>query len=155
MKRILVAVLAMLCIVPAVQAQTDRATLTGTVKDTAGNGSTTKRTIDVAAPAASDLSVYAGYYDTHHPNNPQPKPSPWEGSANTQFVGIADSASGGWDSSAVRVQLRLGGADVGPLPRQRRRHAQLGHHQHPRHQRHGRAHPECRHVHGVKSRRVH
>jgi hypothetical protein len=36
MKRVLVAVLLMLCIVPAVQAQVDRATLAGTVKDTAG-----------------------------------------------------------------------------------------------------------------------
>ena len=36
MKRVLVAVLAMLCIVPAVQAQIDRASLAGTVKDSAG-----------------------------------------------------------------------------------------------------------------------
>lgn len=36
MKRVLIAVMAMLCIVPAVQAQVDRATLSGTVKDTAG-----------------------------------------------------------------------------------------------------------------------
>jgi PKD repeat protein len=79
-------------------------TVSATVTDTAGHATTVKRTVDVAAPAASDLSVYAGYYDTHHPNNPQAKPSPWEGSANTVFVGQADSPSGGWDSSAVRVQ---------------------------------------------------
>jgi len=36
MKRVLIAVMAMLCIVPAVQAQVDRATLSGTVKDTGG-----------------------------------------------------------------------------------------------------------------------
>ncbi|MEO8500345.1 MAG: TonB-dependent receptor [Vicinamibacteria bacterium] len=36
MKRVLIAVMAILCIVPAVQAQVDRATLSGTVKDTAG-----------------------------------------------------------------------------------------------------------------------
>lgn len=36
MKRVLVAVMAVLCIVPAAQAQIDRASLSGTVKDTAG-----------------------------------------------------------------------------------------------------------------------
>jgi hypothetical protein len=36
MKRLLFAVMALLCIAPAVQAQVDRATLSGTVKDTAG-----------------------------------------------------------------------------------------------------------------------
>ena len=36
MKRVLVAVMAMLCIVPAVQAQVDRATLSGTVRDSGG-----------------------------------------------------------------------------------------------------------------------
>ena len=36
MKRVLIAVMALLCIAPAVQAQVDRATLSGTVKDAAG-----------------------------------------------------------------------------------------------------------------------
>jgi hypothetical protein len=78
--------------------------VTVTVKDTANLTSTVTRSIDVAAPSPSDLSVFAGYYDTHHPNNPRPKPSPWEGSGNTLFVGQADGPSGGWDSSTVRIQ---------------------------------------------------
>jgi len=78
--------------------------VTVTVTDTAHLNSRVTRTIDVAAPSASSVSVFAGYYDTHHPNNPRPKPSPWAGSANTLFVGQADAGTGGWDSSAVRVQ---------------------------------------------------
>ena len=49
------------------------------------------------------VAVYAGYYDTHHPYHTMPKPNPWQGAANTVFVGAPDSSSGGWDSSAVRV----------------------------------------------------
>ena len=52
MKRILVAVMAMLCIVPAVQAQVDRATLSGTVKDTAG-GVLTGATVTVTNVATN------------------------------------------------------------------------------------------------------
>jgi hypothetical protein len=47
--------------------------------------------------------VYAGYYDTHHAGDPQQKPNPWLGSPNVAFVGQPDSGSGGWDSSAVRI----------------------------------------------------
>lgn len=53
-------------------------------------------------PGGGAVAVYAGYYDTHHPGNRQPKPSPWKGSSNVVFVGKVDSG-GGWDTSAVRV----------------------------------------------------
>ena len=59
------------------------------------------------------IAVYAGYYDTHHAYEPQPKPSPWSDSPNVVFVGAPDSR-GGWDTSAVRVDnmssrtLRIG-----------------------------------------------
>lgn len=53
--------------------------------------------------AAITFKVYVGYYDTHHHNNPQPKPDPWQGSPNTLFVGQPDSSSGGWDTSAIRI----------------------------------------------------
>lgn len=50
------------------------------------------------------VAVYAGYYDTHHPHNLKPKPSPWRNSPNTVFVGAPDKAGGDdWDSSALRV----------------------------------------------------
>ncbi len=51
----------------------------------------------------ANVAVYAGYYDTHHPAHLMPKPNPWQGASNTVFVGAPNSASGGWDSSAVRV----------------------------------------------------
>lgn len=51
----------------------------------------------------ANIAVYAGYYDTHHPAHLMPKPNPWQGASNTVFVGTPDSSSGGWDSSAVRV----------------------------------------------------
>jgi hypothetical protein len=54
-------------------------------------------------PASSaSIAVYAGYADTHHAVGPA-TPSPWQGSPNVVFVGQADSASGGWDASAVRI----------------------------------------------------
>ncbi len=49
-----------------------------------------------------NLAVYAGYYDTHHSNGERPKPDPWQDSPNVQFVGVADSAGVGWDTSALR-----------------------------------------------------
>jgi PKD repeat protein len=78
-------------------------TVTLTATDTAGLTGTTTATVTVTAASSSGLVVYAGYYDTHHPGNPQPKPSPWQGSPWVVFVGQPDSSSGGWDSSAVRV----------------------------------------------------
>ena len=62
--------------------------------------------IDVTAtatPGPSNVAVYVGYYDTHHPGRTQPKPDPWQGSSGVVFVGKADGSSGGWDSSAIRV----------------------------------------------------
>ena len=53
-------------------------------------------------PSTWPLAVYAGYYDTHHPGNVQPKPDPWLGSPSVVFVGNPDS-TGGWDSSCVRL----------------------------------------------------
>jgi len=46
---------------------------------------------------------YHGYYDTHHTGHKQTKPSPWKGSSNVVFVGKPDGSSGGWDTSAIRV----------------------------------------------------
>jgi len=61
-------------------------------------------------PAATTGSfvVYGGYMDTHHSHSSNPKPSPWQGDPGVVFVGRADSASGGWDSSAVRVDNTSG-----------------------------------------------
>ena len=50
------------------------------------------------------VAVYAGYYSTHHPDNPRPKPTPWKGSSNTIFVGTPDpGTSNEWDTSAIRI----------------------------------------------------
>jgi hypothetical protein len=58
----------------------------------------------VTAPSGNgSVAVYAGYYDTHHSSNPKPKPNPWQGSSNVVFDGVPDSPSGGWDSSALRI----------------------------------------------------
>jgi len=56
-----------------------------------------------AATAGPTFAVYVGYYDTHHSDNPQPKPDPWQGSTNVVFVGRPDTPSGGWDTSTVRI----------------------------------------------------
>lgn len=79
-----------------------------TVTDTAGLSSTASATVVVSSTSGSGMSVYAGYYDTHHPSYPQPKPSPWQGSPTTVFVGKSDTSSGGWDTSAVRVDNLTG-----------------------------------------------
>ena len=84
-------------------------TVTLTATDTGGNTSTpVTASITVSAAPASPVAVYAGYYDTHHAVNTQPKPNPWRGSPSTVFVGQQDNqpgdpASGAWDCSAVRV----------------------------------------------------
>src|SRR5262245_656090 len=65
--------------------------------------------LSASSPAAS-MSVYAGYYDTHHPGTPRPKPSPWLGSPNVVFVGKADP-DGGWDTSAIRI-VNLGNSSI-------------------------------------------
>jgi len=68
--------------------------------------------VSVAFPTGPMISVFAGYYDTHHESFPQPKPSPWQGSPSVVFVGTPDSSSGGWDSSAVMITNR-GSAALG------------------------------------------
>ena len=88
-------------------------TVTVTAKDT-GNltSAPVSRTINVVSggTGSQPISVWVGYYDTHHSYNPQPKPSPWQGSSNVVFVGTPDSPSGGWDSSAMRIDNLSGGS---------------------------------------------
>jgi PKD repeat protein len=74
-----------------------------TVTDSAGLSSTASATVSVTFTSSPAISVFAGYYDTHHDSHLQPKPDPWQGAANTIFVGTPDSKSGGWDTSAVRI----------------------------------------------------
>ncbi len=77
---------------------------TVTVTDSAGVSGTATSSVSVAFPTGPMISVFAGYYDTHHDDSfLQPKPSPWQGSPNTAFVGTPDSSSGGWDTSAVMI----------------------------------------------------
>jgi hypothetical protein len=73
---------------------------TGPIRVTTSSGSATTK---AAFRAVATFEVYVGYYDTHHLNNPQPKPDPWLGSPNTLFIGEPDSNGGGWDSSAIRI----------------------------------------------------
>ena len=53
-------------------------------------------------PPSGPIALYAGYYDTHHPDNTRPKPNPWKGSPGVVFVGNSDP-DGGWDSSCLRL----------------------------------------------------
>ena len=78
-------------------------TATVTVTDSAGGKGTASSSVSVAFPTGPMISVFAGYYDTHHHSFLQPKPSPWQGSPNAVFVGTPDSSSGGWDTSAVMI----------------------------------------------------
>lgn len=57
----------------------------------------------LASGYALEFKVYAGYYDTHHLATLKPKPDPWQGSPNVIFAGQPDDPSGGWDTSAVRL----------------------------------------------------
>jgi PKD repeat protein len=75
-----------------------------TVTDSAGLSSTASSTVTVTFTSSPAIAVFAGYYDTHHDSSHlQPKPSPWQGSPNVVFVGKPDSGSGGWDTSAVKI----------------------------------------------------
>ena len=75
-----------------------------TVTDSAGLSSTASSTVTVTFTSSPAVAVFAGYYDTHHDDSHlQPKPSPWKGSANVVFVGNSDTSSGGWDTSAVKI----------------------------------------------------
>src|SRR5206468_1181024 len=50
------------------------------------NDKTLTITVTNAASTGAQVAVYVGYYDTHHPGYPKPKPNPWRGSPN---VGVA------------------------------------------------------------------
>jgi hypothetical protein len=95
---------------PASYRVTDPTQITATLPSGAASGP-----ISVTTPSGSNTTrgsftvepvmfrVFVGYYDTHHNNNPQPKPDPWQGSPNVVFIGTPDSSRGGWDTSAVRI----------------------------------------------------
>jgi PKD repeat protein len=75
------------------------------VTDTAGRRSTpATATVTIEDLPPTPISVYVGYYDTHHPDHPRTKPSPWKGSPGVTFVGTADSGTNGWDSSCIRIE---------------------------------------------------
>ena len=79
-------------------------TVTLTATDTGGlTSAPATATITVSQSTGARVAVYAGYYDTHHPGYTKPKPDPWKGSSNVTFVGKADGSSGGWDTSALRI----------------------------------------------------
>ena len=61
-----------------------------------------------SSSGGGSVVVYVGYYDTHHAGYPQPKPSPWQGSAGVVFVGKDDDGKGNWDSAALRVDNPTG-----------------------------------------------
>jgi PKD repeat protein len=78
--------------------------VTVTVVDSGAFSSSATSTVAVSGTTSSSaVVVYAGYYDTHHKYNLRPKPDPWQGSVGVVFVGQPDTNSGGWDTSAVRV----------------------------------------------------
>jgi hypothetical protein len=54
------------------------------------------------------IRVSVGYYDTHHPHNPQKKPRPWRHSPKVRFAGRPDADGSGWDTSAVRLENLTG-----------------------------------------------
>ena len=85
-------------------------TATVTVTDSAGLASTASSTVTVTFTSSPPIGVFAGYYDTHHDSHLQPKPDPWKGSLNALFVGKSDTSTGGWDTSAVRIDNTGSGA---------------------------------------------
>ncbi len=89
-------------------------TVTLIATDTGGSASApVTANVNVIPPGGTQVAVYTGYYDTHHPGNTQPKPSPWIGSPNTVFVGQPDSPGSStldWDTSALRVENLTGGS---------------------------------------------
>jgi len=87
-------------------------TVTLTAKDTGGlTSAPVTANITVTSPTSGNVAVYVGYYDTHHPSNLKPKPSPWLGSSGVTFVGKDDDGKGNWDSCGLRVD-NLTGADM-------------------------------------------
>ena len=91
------------------------AATTGPITVTTPAGTATTTTNFTLTSATTSYAVYVGYYDTHHSNNPQPKPAPWMLSPNVIFVGTNDEGNtttlGNWDTSAVRVE-NLSGAPL-------------------------------------------
>lgn len=84
-------------------------TVTLKARDTAGlESASVSKSITVTASSTEPVAVYVGYYDTHHPNRLQPKPDPWKGSPGVVFVGNADPNTGGWDTSALRLDNLTG-----------------------------------------------
>ena len=82
------------------------------VTDTGLNASTpVTATVAVTAVGGPPIAVHTGYYDTHHPDSPRPKPDPWSGSPDVVFVGVPDTPTGGWDSSCLRIE-NLSGATL-------------------------------------------
>jgi PKD repeat protein len=86
-------------------------TVTLTVTDTGGLKSTpVTASVTVTGSSSSPTAIYVGYYDTHHAVNPQPKPNPWQGSANVVFIGVSDHNDNNWDTACIRVDNLTGGA---------------------------------------------
>jgi len=83
-------------------------TVTLVVTDAFGAQSTPVTQPVTVSTTPSQLAVYVGYYDTHHSSLLRPKPNPWQGSAGVTFVGTPDSPSGGWDTSAIRLDNLTG-----------------------------------------------
>jgi PKD repeat protein len=77
-------------------------------RDTGGLASAAVSITVTSASSPEPVAVYVGYYDTHHPYRLQPKPDPWKGSTGVVFVGNPDSPSGGWDTSALRLDNLTG-----------------------------------------------
>ncbi len=90
-------------------------TVTLLVTDTGGFvSSPVTASVTVSTIVGPPVAVHVGYYDTHHPDNPRPKPDPWMGSPGIVFVGTPDSPSGGWDSSALKID-NLSSASISVL----------------------------------------
>ena len=98
---------------------TSNSQISATVPSGASSGPITVTTPAGSATSSGSFTltsatyrVYVGYYDTHHPNNPQPKPNPWMLSPNVVFVGTNDEGNntilGNWDTSAVRIDNLTG-----------------------------------------------
>jgi len=75
----------------------------GPISVTTPNGTATSSGNFTLAGSGQSFIVYGAYYDTHHTDITTSKPTLWQGSPGVLFVGTPDSASGGWDSSTVRV----------------------------------------------------
>ncbi len=80
------------------------AAASGPITVTTPNGTATSTTNFTVAGAPTTYRVYTGYYDTHHTDITTTKPTPWLTSPNVVFVATPDSPSGGWDSSALRIE---------------------------------------------------